>query len=66
MIEVVCPECGVEGLFRQDDLSLYSQIRCEACGSTLEVVEESPLQLEIAEDDLPSDDDEYDEDDDDI
>ena len=56
MVEVVCPECGVKSLFQQAEVALYSQIQCEACRAILEVVEEDPLEVEVVEDDLSSDD----------
>jgi len=66
--KVVCPECGEESMFGPDELVLYSRIQCEECGAILEVVDESPLTVEVAESDLvsDSDDDEFDEEDDDI
>jgi peptide subunit release factor 1 (eRF1) len=62
MIEVVCPECGVENMYREEDLSLYARVHCEACGAVLEVIEEDPPVLEVAED-LLLDDEDDDEDD---
>jgi DNA-directed RNA polymerase subunit RPC12/RpoP len=66
MVDVVCPVCGEESSVHRDELTLYARIQCEACGSLLEVVEESPLELEQAEEVMPLDDegDDYDEDDD--
>lgn len=64
MIELICPECGVENMYRESDLSLYEQVSCEACGALLEVVEEDPYVLELVEDALPDDEDEDDYDDD--
>ena len=65
MRKVVCPECGEESMFGPDELVLYSRIQCEECGAILEVVDENPLMLEVAESDLVSDEDEFDEEDDD-
>lgn len=64
MVEVVCPGCGVKDTFQKAELTLYNQITCDACGATLEVVEEDPLVVEVA-DDLSAGEDDYDEDDDD-
>jgi uncharacterized protein (DUF983 family) len=64
--KVVCPECGEESMFGPDELVLYSRIQCEECGAILEVVDEDPLTLEVAESDLLSEDDELDEEDEDI
>lgn len=66
MVDVVCPVCGEESSVHQDGLILYARIQCEACGSLLEVVEESPLELEPVEEVMPLDDDgdDCDEDDD--
>jgi len=62
MIELICPECGVENMYRESDLTLYEQVHCETCGALLEIVEEDPYVLEVVEDVLPDEDD-YDDDD---
>jgi len=67
MVELICPVCGEESTFHEDELTLYSRVQCEACGSLLEVVEEVPLEVEPVEEDLALEDDSddvYDEDDD--
>lgn len=65
MAEVVCPDCGARGTFKQDDLTLYSQVECEVCGSILEVVEDDPIIVEVVGESDYVDDDELDEDDED-
>jgi len=52
-------------MFQQTELTLFSRIQCEACGSVLEVVEEDPLEVQVADDDFLAEDDDFDEDDDD-
>jgi len=62
MPKVTCPLC--EGVFEveDDDLFTYGNFYCEECGVLLEVIEEEPLKLAVAEDDEDLDIDEDDED----
>lgn len=63
MVTVICPECASEREFQQAELTLHRQIQCETCGVLLEVIEEDPLEVEVVNEYLSSDDDDYDEDD---
>ena len=65
MKTVVCPECGDIITVSPDEIELFSRIVCEGCYSTLEIIEEDPLEVAIVEidpDDL--DDEDYEEDED--
>lgn len=65
MKTVVCPECGEVITVNPDELELFSRIVCEACYSTLEVIEEDPLEVAVVEIDPDEfDDEDYDEDED--
>jgi lysine biosynthesis protein LysW len=42
----ICPVCDGDVRLSQEDAVLYNQVHCSKCGALLEVVEESPLELE--------------------
>jgi lysine biosynthesis protein LysW len=46
MPRAVCPVCDADVRLKEDEAVLYHQVRCPECGSLLEVIEESPLELE--------------------
>ena len=62
---IVCPECGESIAVNPDELELYARIVCEACYSTLEVIDDEPIEVALVEIDPDDfdDDDEYEEDD---
>jgi lysine biosynthesis protein LysW len=66
MVEITCPECGAKSKFQKEELTSFGRVECEGCGVVLEVVEEDPLRVEVVEGYVPSDDDDYDDEDDDI
>ena len=67
-----CPECDFEIDVDEYDVDKGDLISCPDCGSSLEVVNTSPVELEVApdddeddeEDDLDDEDDEDDEEED--
>jgi Zn finger protein HypA/HybF involved in hydrogenase expression len=65
MKTVVCPECGELVTVNPDEIELFSRIVCEGCYSTLEIIEEDPLEVAVVEIDPDEfDDDDYEEDED--
>ena len=56
-----CPECDAEIEVDEFDVDKGDQISCPDCGSNLEVVGLSPIELDLADDDDEDDDDEEDE-----
>jgi alpha-aminoadipate carrier protein LysW len=59
----ICPECDAEIEVDEFDVDKGDQLSCPECGSNLEVVGLSPLELDVAPDDDEEDDDLEDEDD---
>ena len=57
-----CPECDAEIEVDEFDVDKGDQLSCPDCGSNLEVVGLSPIELDLA----PEDDEDDDEDDDDL
>jgi lysine biosynthesis protein LysW len=62
-----CPECNAK-LLLISDFKLWDHIFCEECGTELEVVELSPLELEVVIDieDYEDDFDDFEPDEDDL
>ena len=52
-----CPECDAEIEVDEFDVDKGDQLSCPDCGSNLEVVGLSPIELDIALDDDEDDDD---------
>ena len=59
-----CPECDAEIEVDEFDVDKGDQLSCPDCGSNLEVVSLSPVELDIAPDEDEEDDDDELEDDD--
>ena len=57
-----CPECDAEIEVDEFDVDKGDQLSCPDCGSNLEVVGLSPIELDLAPDDDEEDDDEDDDD----
>src|SRR5947199_3458578 len=57
-----CPECDAEIEVDEFDVDKGDQLSCPDCGSNLEVVSLSPIELDLA----PDDDEEDDDDDEDL
>lgn len=61
-----CPECDAEIDIDSADAEIGDELSCSECGSLLRVSNDSPLELEFADDDdLDDDDEDEDEDDED-
>lgn len=57
-----CPECDAEIAIDSADAEVGDELSCSECGSLLRVSNDSPLELEFADDDdLDDDDDDDDE-----
>ena len=69
-----CPECDAELDIDEADVEIGDELSCSECGSLLRIANDSPLELDFAddededeedeEDDVADEDDEDDEDDD--
>jgi lysine biosynthesis protein LysW len=60
-----CPECDAEIDIDSADAEVGDELSCSECGSLLRVSNDSPLELEFADDDDLDDDDDDDEEDED-
>ena len=56
-----CPECDAEIDIDSADAEIGDELSCSECGSLLRVSNDSPLELEFADDDDLDDDDDDDE-----
>jgi alpha-aminoadipate carrier protein LysW len=57
-----CPECDAELDIDEADVEIGDELSCSECGSLLRVANDSPLELDFADED-EDDDEEEDEDD---
>ena len=65
-MSAMCPECDSDIDIDEMEVDIGDELTCSECGSLLRIANDSPIELEAAdEDDLDDDDDEDDEDDDD-
>ena len=67
---VNCPECDSEIDLDEVDVDIGDELSCSECGALIRVASDSPLELELAdddedEDDLDDEEDDEDEDEDD-
>lgn len=61
-MSAICPECDSDIEIDEGDVDVGDELTCSECGSLLRIVNDSPIEFEVAdEDDL--DDEEDDEDD---
>jgi alpha-aminoadipate carrier protein LysW len=60
-----CPECDAEIEVDEFDVDKGDQLSCPDCGSNLEVIGLSPIELDIAPEDDDDDDDDLEDDDED-
>jgi alpha-aminoadipate/glutamate carrier protein LysW len=64
-MSAICPECDSDIDIDEADVDIGDELTCSECGSLLRIVNDAPIEFEVAdEDDL--DDDEEDDDDDDV
>ena len=59
-----CPECDSQIDIDEMDVDVGDELSCSECGALIRVASESPLELELADDDEDEDDEDYDDDDD--
>jgi len=65
MVEITCPDCGKKSSFKKKELPLYGRVECENCGILLQVIDDDPIEVEVVDELVSHDDDDYDEYDDD-
>ena len=58
-----CPECDAELDIDEADVEIGDELSCSECGSLLRIANDSPLELDFADDE---DEDEEDDEDDDV
>lgn len=59
-----CPECDSTIEVDEMDVEVGDELSCGECGALLRVFSDSPLELELADDDTDEDDDDDEEEDD--
>jgi hypothetical protein len=62
-MSAICPECDSPIDVDEYDVDIGDELTCSECGSLLRVSSESPLELELADDDDLDDEDDDDDDD---
>ena len=60
-----CPECDSDIDVDEMDVEVGDELSCSECGALIRVASDSPLELELADDDDDDDDDDEDDDEDD-
>ena len=63
-MSAICPECDSPIDVDEYDVDVGDELTCSECGSLLRVSSDSPLELEIADEDDDLDDEDEDDDDD--
>ena len=58
-----CPECDSQIDIDEMDVDVGDELSCSECGALIRVASESPLELELADDDDDEDDDDYEDED---
>jgi lysine biosynthesis protein LysW len=61
-----CPECDSEIDLDELDVDVGDELSCSECGALIRVASDSPLELELADDDEDEDDLDEEEDDEDL
>jgi alpha-aminoadipate carrier protein LysW len=64
-MSAICPECDSEIDIDEADVDVGDELTCSECGSLLRIVNDSPIEFEVADEDDLDDDEEDDDDDDD-
>jgi hypothetical protein len=64
-MSAICPECDSDIDIEESDVDVGDELTCSECGSLLRIVNDSPVEFEVAADDDLDDDDEDEDDDDD-
>lgn len=60
MVKIICPECGAKSEFRKKELPLYGRVECQNCGVLLQVIDDGPIEVEVVDEYVSLDDDDYD------
>jgi alpha-aminoadipate carrier protein LysW len=58
MMAAMCPECDSDIDLDENDVDIGDELSCSECGALLRVAVDSPLELELADDDEDDEDDE--------
>lgn len=58
-----CPECDSQIDLDEMDVDIGDELSCSECGALIRVASDSPLELELADDDEEEDDEDEDEED---
>jgi alpha-aminoadipate carrier protein LysW len=64
-MSAICPECDSDIDIDEGDVDVGDELTCSECGSLLRIVNDSPVEFEVADEDDLDDDDEEDEDEED-
>jgi alpha-aminoadipate carrier protein LysW len=64
-MSAICPECDSDIDIDEADVDIGDELTCSECGSLLRIVNDSPIEFEVADDDDLDDDEEDDDDDED-
>lgn len=65
-MSAICPECDSDIDIDEADVDIGDELTCSECGSLLRIVNDAPIEFEVADEDDLDDDDEDEEDDDDV
>ena len=57
-MSAICPECDSDIDIDEMDVDIGDELTCSECGSLLRIVNDSPIELEVADEDDLDDDDE--------
>lgn len=64
-MSAICPECDSDIDIDEADVDIGDELTCSECGSLLRIVNDAPVEFEVADDDDVDDDDDEDDDDED-
>lgn len=62
-MSAICPECDSDIDIDELDADIGDELTCAECGTLLRIANDSPIELEVADEDDLDDDDDEDEDD---
>jgi hypothetical protein len=64
-MSAICPECDSDIDVDEADVDIGDELTCSECGSLLRIVNDSPVEFEVADDDDLDDEDEDEDDEED-
>jgi alpha-aminoadipate carrier LysW-like protein len=64
-MSAICPECDSDIDIDEADVDVGDELTCSECGSLLRIVNDSPIEFEVADDDDLDDEEDDDDDDED-